>query len=785
MAMLQQAPRFEAAAAVELARDLYGLQGSAAPLPSERDQNFLLQTAGGERYVLKIANGAETEDLLEAQNAAMEHVAHLRLCPRVLATPDGLRIAKSPSGHFVRLLSWVEGTPLAKVSSRSHGLFEDLGRRLGGLSASLAGFDHPAIHRHFYWDLSRALEIIDDYSRLVGDTALRAFVRRVAGYVKARDGERLPSLRRSAVHGDANDYNILVDDDRAGVSGLIDFGDMVHSFTVAEPAIAIAYAVLDHPDPLAAACAIVRGYHSTRPLTPDEVSVLFGLVQLRLCVSVCVAAYQQRQRPDDEYLMISQQPIRRALPVFAGFHPDSVEDRFRDACGMPPRASATHFPAQVTLAQRRHKLAPNLALSYADPLKVTRGWMQYLFDDHGRQYLDAYNNVPHAGHAHPRIVRATSEQMRAVNTNTRYLHDTIWRFAERLCATLPEPLEVCFFVNSGSEANELALRLARTYTGARDLVVLEAAYHGNTTTLVDISPHKFAGRGGSGAPDWVHVAPIPDDYRGRHRRGDANAGLEYAEAVADVIDDVQESGRKLAAFICESFPSVGGQIVPPPGYLQAVYGHVRAAGGLCIADEVQTAYGRIGDTFYAFESQGVVPDIVVLGKPIGNGYPLGAVVTAPEIAAAFDNGMEFFSTFGGSTASCAAGLATLETVLDEDLQAHAQRVGTGLLAGLKGLAERHEIIGDVRGCGLFIGVELVLDRSTRTPATAEAARVVDAMRERGVLMGTEGPSHNVLKIRPPMPFSSADADRLVTTLDAVLAGADGRARPSQPGRTAG
>jgi 4-aminobutyrate aminotransferase-like enzyme len=265
------------------------------------------------------------------------------------------------------------------------------------------------------------------------------------------------------------------------------------------------------------------------------------------------------------------------------------------------------------------------------------------------------------------------------------------------------------------------------------------------------------------------VAPIPDDYRGPHKRTDPDAGRKYGEMVGELVADLRARNGRVGAFICETCPSVGGQIVPPAGYLATAYAHVRRAGGVCIADEVQTAYGRMGDTFYAFESQGVVPDVLVLGKPIGNGHPLAAVVTTREIAASFDNGMEFFSTFGGSTVSCAAGLATLETVLDEDLQAHAQRVGARLRAGLAALARVHEIIGDVRGRGLFIGVELVQDRSSLAPATADASRIVDAMRERGVLLGTEGPFHNILKIRPPMPFSEGDADRVVETLDEVLA----------------
>ena len=419
------------------------------------------------------------------------------------------------------------------------------------------------------------------------------------------------------------------------------------------------------------------------------------------------------------------------------------------------------------LASRRRLIGGNVSIGYRRPLHIVRGSMQYLFDADGRRYLDGYNNVPHVGHCHPRVVDAAERQMRVLNTNTRYLHEHLERYAERLTATLPEPLRVCYFVSSGSEANELALRLARAHTRQRDLIVLEAAYHGNTTTLIDISPYKFNGPGGEGQRPWVHVAPLPDVYRGRDSARE-QAGVKYADAVAKAIDRVRAAGRGVCGFIAESCPSVGGQIMLPPSYLADVYKHVREAGGVCIADEVQTAYGRIGTSFYAFEDQQVVPDIVVLGKPIGNGHPIGAVVTTREVAKSFDNGMEFFSTFGGNTVSCAVGLAVLDVVEEEQLQAHAGRVGTHLLERLRPLVDRHPLAGDVRGSGLFIGVELVRDRDTLEPATDEASDVVNRLREEGILIGTDGPHHNVLKIRPPMPFTIEDADALASSLDSAL-----------------
>jgi len=391
--------------------------------------------------------------------------------------------------------------------------------------------------------------------------------------------------------------------------------------------------------------------------------------------------------------------------------------------------------------------------------------MQYLYDDEGVEYLDAYNNVAHVGHCNPRVVKAGQDQMAILNTNTRYLHDLINRFAERLTSTLPAPLEVCYFVNSGSEANELALRLARAHTGARDVIVLEHAYHGNTNALIDISPYKHDGPGGTGAPAWVHTVPLPDVYRGLHRADDPLVSAKYASYVAEVIEQLHVPP---AAFIAESFPSVAGQIVLPSGYLNQVFSTIREAGGICIADEVQTGYGRIGTHFWGFEKYGVVPDIVVLGKPIGNGHPIGAVVTTRDIADSFDNGMEFFSTFGGNTVSCAIGLAVLDEVLETDLQRHAHVTGEKMCTTLKELMSSHEIIGDVRGSGFFIGIELVKDQETLEPATAEAEFVVNAMKDRRILFGTDGPFHNVLKIRPPMPFSDSDADRLCSNLNEVL-----------------
>jgi 4-aminobutyrate aminotransferase-like enzyme/Ser/Thr protein kinase RdoA (MazF antagonist) len=438
--------------------------------------------------------------------------------------------------------------------------------------------------------------------------------------------------------------------------------------------------------------------------------------------------------------------------------------------GIPKKRFPKQDPTpQETLTARRELLGKNLSISYEKPLKIIRGWMQHLYDETGRAFLDFYNNVPLVGHSHRRVVQAVQKQIALLNTNTRYVHDLVNRYAQRLTQHLPDPLRVCFFVNSGTEANELALRLARTRTGRQDIIVLEHAYHGNTSTLIDISPYKFDGPGGSGRKPWVHVAPMPDDYRGKYRRGDGQAGTKFAADVGEILDGMCKQGHTPAAYIAETLPSVGGQIVFPPGYLNEVYALVRSAGGLCIADEVQVGFGRLGTHFWGFETQNVIPDIVVLGKPIANGFPLATVITTPEIACSFDNGMEFFSTFGGNPVACAAGLAVLRVVEEENLQDRALRVGNYLKKSLLALQEQYPIIGDVRGLGLFLGVDLVLDPVTRSAATAQAAYVVNRLRECGILTGTDGPFNNVIKLRPPLIISNRDVDIFTEVFRGVLA----------------
>ena len=415
---------------------------------------------------------------------------------------------------------------------------------------------------------------------------------------------------------------------------------------------------------------------------------------------------------------------------------------------------------------RKTHLSPSLSLSYSEPLHIIKGQAQYLYDADGCQYLDAVNNIQHVGHCHPKVVVAAQLQYEKLNTNTRYLDETIVNYAKELTDKMPSGLDVCYFANSGSEANDLALRIARHVTQSKETIVLDAAYHGNLSSLIEISPYKHNGKGGSGAPDFVHTVPMPDPFRGKYRGKDT--GTAYANEVQIIIDKIKESGKQVSGFIFESLMGCGGQLVPPQGFLKESFQKVRKAGGLCIADEVQIGFGRMGDHFWGFETQGIVPDIVTIGKSMGNGHPLSAVVTTKAIADEFNNGMEYFNSFGGNPVSCAVGHAVLNVIKEECLQQNAKNVGKYLKSLLNELKEKYSMIGDVRGHGLFLGIELVRDQKSLDPADKEAYQIMNAMKEKGILISTDGPDHNILKIKPPLVFNRENALFLTKTLDEIL-----------------
>lgn len=431
-------------------------------------------------------------------------------------------------------------------------------------------------------------------------------------------------------------------------------------------------------------------------------------------------------------------------------------------------ACAMNGHARRLVTRRARHVSSSLSILYPDdPIHVVRGQGQYLYDADGAEYLDCMNNVAHIGHSHPRVAEAASRQLALVNTNTRFLYEPLVDFAERLCSLTADPLSVCLFVNSGSEANELALRMTRLHSRRDGVVTLTGAYHGNTSSLVDISSYKFDGAGGAGRPPHLQLAPAPDTYRGPHRGADA--GRRYAAEIGTAIERGDADGHPVGLFMSEPVLGTAGQIVPPDGYLREAYEAARDRGAVVVADEVQVGFGRLGTDYWASTALGATPDVLTLGKPMGNGFPLGAVITTPEIADDFNNGMEYFNTFGGSPLACAVGLAVLEVLRDESLPQHAETVGAYFVDGWRTLAERHEAIGDVRGMGLFIGVELVEDRETKRPGTALARWLVAELRTNRILMSTDGIHDNVLKIKPPLVFDRADADRVLEVADSLLA----------------
>ena len=465
------------------------------------------------------------------------------------------------------------------------------------------------------------------------------------------------------------------------------------------------------------------------------------------------------------------QPPRRTtaadLPVLAALSADPV-DFFGLGSEARVRPEVREERGGRLLEARRRRFSNALSISYDVPIQVVRGRGARLYDDTGRDYLDMVNNVAHVGHAHPRVADAISRQAVLLNTNTRYLYRQLTDYAERLADTFPAPLEVVFLTNSGSEANDLALRIARAHLGRQETLAFDGGYHGNLNSLIEVSPYKLDGRGGRPGPPWLYRLPMPDGYRGRFRASDGNFP---ASLIADAESRVRRAGP--ATLIGEAILSCGGQIVPPPGYLGALYRAVRSAGGVIVADEVQTGFGRTGPGFWAFaavqdDGERLTPDIVTLGKPAGNGHPLGAVVTTPELARSFETGMEYFNTFGGNPVSCAAGLAVLDVIREERLAEHAAAVGKQLLAGLTAVASRYPILGEVRGRGLFLGFEMVRDPSSREPATEEARRLVNRLRDFGILNSTDGPDANVIKLKPPLPFSAADTAHYLEVLETVL-----------------
>jgi 4-aminobutyrate aminotransferase-like enzyme/Ser/Thr protein kinase RdoA (MazF antagonist) len=764
-------PSVDLDAAARLAADLFGVDGDVTSLGSERDQNFRVTDARGDAFVLKISNADEDPSVVEMENETVLHIARTDPTlpvPRLVPTREGevttWTTSIDPSGterrHLVRMITFLDGH-LVQAGELSDPALEAFGRTVAGLGRALRGFFHPAARRKLLWDVRHALELRPLVAE-IDDPGRRALVERTLDRYEEHVAPVFERLRAQVIHGDVTLDNALVDE-AGNVSGIVDFGDMSHTALVVDLS-SLLEALMEREDAFEAGAHVVHGYRSVTPLEDEELELLPYLLAARTATSVTMAAWRLVRFPENEAYIRGWEGAWPILEALDSVGYDEARRRLTDS----PRPRSRTTGAASLLERRAAAFGPALLpLTYEDPLHLVRGEGVWLIDADGRRYLDCYNNVPVVGHSHPRVADAVARQVRLLNTNTRYLFDNVVELAERLLATMPDGIDTVSFVNSGSEANDLAWRLLTNATGADGGIVTDFAYHGITTAIAHLSPEEW---GRAGQPRHVATVPAPDGYRGRYRADDEGWAEHYAAHVDTAVAELAERDIRLAATYIDGGFTSDGILTPPPAYLRDVVRRTHDAGGLYVADEVQAGYGRFGDTLWSFDASGIDPDVVTLGKPMGNGIPVAAVCTRREIAERMAETGSYFSTFGGNPVACAAALAVLDVLEDEGLQARARDVGEYLRGALRELATRHEVIGDVRGHGLLIGVELVRDRDTREPDADAADRVANGLRERGVLVGTTGRADDTLKIRPPLPLEREHADLLVTTLDEVLSG---------------
>jgi 4-aminobutyrate aminotransferase-like enzyme/aminoglycoside phosphotransferase len=762
-ALVVQPPSFTVSKAAEIAEREFGKSGTVTELSSERDQNFRVDTDEGDAFVLKVSSSADDAAALDLQTEALRHV--YRTAPdlpvmEIVPTVDGsawTSVDDDGASHLVRMFTYVPGRIASGEALDEASLFE-YGEVVARVGQALRGFFHPDAEYDILWDLEHAPELrklLDS----VTDEGRRVLAERVLDRFEERVDPVFDSLRAQVIHNDLTLDNVLLDEENR-VSGIVDFGDLTHTALVSDLVMALASVMHRHEDPIEAAQAVIRGYVSVTPLEEEEARLLADLVAARLLAWGVIVAWRVDEHPEKADHTVAGVDdgweLLRSLDE-AGL--DVIGRRLRTAA----LSSNVPFPSMDTseLASRRRNVLGPSPLSYDDHVHFVGGEGVWLFDSDGRRYLDAYNNVQVVGHANQEVADAIGGQARKLATNTRYLHEAPVELAERILATMPDELDRVMFVNSGSEANDLAWRLATAATGGNGAIVSEHAYHGITDVTAAQSPEIWPDES---HPEHVETVP-PPVYGSDSREGRDG---DPVESTAESLETLEERGSGVAAFVFDSLFTSDG-IHPPDGKrLGRMIDRVRDAGGLVVADEVQAGHGRSGSNMWGFQGADVVPDIVTMGKPMGNGHPVAAVVTRSDVASTLYDQTGFFSTFGGNPVSCAAALAVLDEIKERDLLTHAVDVGEYLNDGLRELAVEYELVGEIRQQGLMVGVELVKDRKTGEPASSETTAVVNGLRQRRILIGSTGTDGNVLKIRPPLVFGRDHADRLLGALDDVF-----------------
>jgi 4-aminobutyrate aminotransferase-like enzyme/Ser/Thr protein kinase RdoA (MazF antagonist) len=771
-------PQLTVAEAEGVALRHFGHRGRAHPLPGERDQNFRLEMEGEAPLLLKVSNRGEDPAVLRMQLRALRQVAATDPelpVPRVLPSVEGLEMVALPRGEVVRMLTYLPGSHLRPTDLTSEGLYQ-MGRISARLGHALRGFFDPAADQSILWnprrvgDVRPLLSWVPDSRRPLVERALDRSEPSVVG--------ALPALRSQVIHNDLS-FSNLTFEGPSKVSGILDFGDMCHTALVSDLAVTCE-SILEVPAGFDALAIVASGFQAVTPLEPEEVELIPDLLLARWATLIAVSAWRGVAFPETSAYVGGWQdgPLQMLSQV-----EEMGEDRWRrlvcnsvrGALSLSP-GGAEPLPASELVEARRRLLGSALSpLSYSSPLQPVGGKGALLFDRDGSEYLDAYNNVPVLGHANPVVARAVGAQTAVLNTNTRYLYRPVLELAEQLVATMPPGLDTVLFVNSGSEANDLAWRLARAFTGGGGAVVTHHAYHGMTSAVAEFSPDEWHV---PIAPPHVAMVDPPDGYRGPHRRERRGWTDGYLAQLDAAVVELAGRGLAPAALLVDPAFTSEGVVHPPPGYLKALFRRWQDAGGLVVADEVQTGYGRLGSELWGFARHGALPDLVTLGKPMGNGYPIGAVVTRAEIVNALAEKTEWFSTFGGNPVASMAGLAVLGEARRPEFLDRVEELG-GLLGGaLRALGERHPAIGDVRQLGLLVGVELVRSQESRSPFPELAGRVVESMRRQGVLVGRTGRDGNVIKIRPPLVVLSEQLEAISVAFGRALDAESSRPGPA-------